>query len=421
MAWSRYASSRRSRLRAGVPLALLLALTLVAAACRGGEGEEAADEGGERVITFGASLSLTGATSTEGRLVKDGYDFMVDRINEAGGIEVDGESYQVRIKYYDDESDADTAVRLYERLIVEDEVDFLLGPYSSGTTLPVSGVAERHRIPMVVAHAASTPIYEQGFEYLFGTLTTVEQYTGPMLEMATTLDPPVETIALINENALFPQVGIDGAAEQAEELGIEVVYKDRYPSGTQDLSPSLAEVRDREPDMLIAGGYTGDMILLEQQSEDLGVDVPLTGYLLGPTLPGFVEDLGENAEYLLEPIQWDPSLPWEDERFGWTAPEFADMFEEEFGYRPDYHPPQSAAALEVFMDAIERAGTLDHDAVRDAIAETDIESFYGPIRFDDQGRNVGKGMAVIQIQDGEPVIVWPEEFAEAELIYPAPE
>lgn len=401
----------------------ILLLALVAAACRGGDDgqEEGQEPEGDRVITFGASLSLTGATATEGRLVQDGYDFMVDRINEAGGIEVDGESYQVEIKYYDDQSDADTAVRLYERLIVEDRVDFLLGPYSSGTTLPVSGVAERHQIPMVVAHAASTPIYEQGFEYLFGTLTDVSRYTGPMLEMATTLDPPVETLALINENALFPQVGIDGAAEQAEELGIEVVYKERYPTGTQDLSPLLAEVRDLEPDMLIAGGYTGDMILLEQQAEDIGLDVPLTGYLLGPTLPGFVEDLGENANYLLEPIQWDPSMPWEDERLGWTASDFADMFEAEFGYRPDYHPPQSAAALEVFMDAIERAGTLEHDAVRDAIAETDFESFYGPIRFNEQGQNIGKGMPVVQIHDGEPVIVWPQEFAEEELVYPAPE
>ena len=406
----------RSRL---IVLAALVVFALIAVACRGGDSA-GDDDGDQKTITFGASLSLTGATATEGRLVRDGYDFMVDRINEEGGIEVGDETYEVDIQYYDDQSDADTAVRLYEKLIVEDEVDFLLGPYSSGTTLPVSAVSERHQIPMVVAHAASTPIYEQGFEYIFGTLTTVEQYTAPIIQMATTLDPPVETVALINENALFPQVGIDGAETQAEQNGIEVIYKEKYPTGTKDLSPLLADVENREPDMLIAGGYTGDMILLERQAEEAGLNVPLTGYLLGPTLPGFVEDLGKNAENILEPIQWAPSMDWTDEIYGWTAEEFATMFEDEMGYRPDYHPPQSAAALEVFMDALQRAGTLDKEEVRDAIAETDIESFYGPISFDEQGRNVAKGTAVIQIQDGKPVIVWPEEIAEAELIYPAP-
>ena len=415
---TRPARFRRTRF---VLVATSVALALLAGACRESDPGGADETDGERgTITFGASLSLTGATATEGRLVRDGYDFMIDKINEEGGVEVGDRTYDVDIKYYDDQSDADTAVDLYERLVVEDEVDFLLGPYSSGTTLPVSAVSERHQIPMIVAHAASTPIYEQGYRYIFGTLTTVEQYTAPIIEMATTLDPAVETIALINENALFPQVGIDGAEQQAEEQGIEVIYKEKYPTGTKDLSPLLAEVKDRDPDLLIAGGYTGDMILLERQAEQIDLNVPLTGYLLGPTLPGFVEDLGENAENLLEPIQWAPSMKWTDDLYGWTAQEFATMFEEEKGYRPDYHPPQSAAAIEVFVDAIQRAGSLDREAVRDAIAETDIQSFYGPIRFDDEGRNIAKGTAVVQIQNGEPVIVWPEDIAEAELIYPAP-
>ena len=121
----------------------------------------------------------------------------------------------------------------------------------------------------------------EGFEYIFATLTTVEQYTQPIIEMATTLDPPVGTVALINENALFPQVGIDGAEQQANENGIEVVYKEKYPTGTKDLSPLLNQVKNRDPDLLIAGGYTGDMILLQRQAQEVGLDVPLTGFLLG--------------------------------------------------------------------------------------------------------------------------------------------
>jgi branched-chain amino acid transport system substrate-binding protein len=370
------------------------------------------------VIRFGASLSLTGGMSTEGRLVRDGYDMYVKLVNERGGIEVDGVPHQVEMVYYDDESNAQRAAALVERLIVEDEVDFVVGPYSSGVTLPASAVAERYRTPMVAAHAASTPIYERGFEYIFGVLTTAEQYTINMIKMAAERD--AGTIALIYENALFPQVGMAGAAAQAEEAGLEIVYNENYPTGTQDLSPMISAAWARNPDVILAAGYTADMILLARQAAELGVRPKMMGFMLGPTLPGFVDSLGQDAEYLLEPIQWSANMPWEDETFDITAAEYAEMFEGEFGYEPDYHPPQSSAAMIVYQRAIEKAGTLDPEAVRDAIAATDIMTFYGPIRFNERGQNVAKTMGVVQIQDGTPVVVYPPEHQQADLVYPMP-
>jgi branched-chain amino acid transport system substrate-binding protein len=416
-------------------LAMAIALVAVLAACGGGEetAEEPTDdapttedreptegaaEGADGVIHFGASLSLTGGLATEGRLVRDGYDFMVEQINEAGGIPVGDSNYQVEITYYDDESEPETAARLVERLIVQDEVDFLLGPYSSGATFPASSVAEQHEMPMVVAHAAATTIYERGFENLWATLNSIDQYFGTILEMVAEHEDGPESVAIINENALAPQLAADAAEEIGTELGLEVLYKEHYPSGTTDLSSLLAAVRDEDPDMLIGAGYTGDMILLRRQMDDLGYVPNLTAFMLGPTLPGFVEDLGDLAEGILEPVQWAPNMAWEDEVFGWSAQDYSDMFEERFGYAPDYHPPQSSAALMVYYHALQEVGSLDRDQVRDAIDATDIMTFYGPVRFNELGQNVGKEMAVVQIQDGEPVVVYPAEHAQADLMYP---
>ena len=103
------------------------------------------------VITFGSALSLTGKVSTEGRLVREGYDFYVRHINERGGIKVAGKTYKVAIKYYDDQSDPNTSAKLYEKLITEDGVQLLLGPYSSGITFAASAVAEKYQVPMVAA------------------------------------------------------------------------------------------------------------------------------------------------------------------------------------------------------------------------------------------------------------------------------
>lgn len=374
----------------------------------------------EDLIRFGASLSLTGRMATEGRRVRDGYDFYVKHINALGGIAIRGKKYKVDIVYYDDESDPKTATRLVEKLIVEDKVHFLLGPYSSSCTFPASSIAEKYKIPMVAAHGAATNIYERGYKYIFATLNTVDQYTGNILKMAAELTPRPQTIALINENAPFPQLGMDGAERQAKELGINVVYKQKYPTGTKDLSSMLAAVRDKKPDIVLAGGYTGDMILLVKQATEMGLKPKMFGFLLGPTLPGFVESLKQEAEYLLEPIQWSANMAWKDDVFGYTAAEFSRLFEKEFGYKPDYHPPQSAAALLVYQHALQKAGTLDPQKVRDAIAQTNIMTFYGPIRFNEKGMNIVKGMAVIQIQNGKPVVVYPKSAAEGKLVYPIP-
>ena len=241
------------------------------------------------VIRFGAALSLTGSKATEGRLVKDGYDFYVKHVNERGGIEIGDKMYKVEIVYYDDESNPNTAVKLTEKLIVEDGIKFLLGPYSSGATFPASSVAEKYQVPMVEAHGAASTIFERGYRYIFATLNSVDQYTSNIVKMAADAQPRAQRVALINENSLFPQLGIDGADRQAKELGLEVVFKEKYPSGTKDLSSMLAAMKETKPDILIAGGYTGDMILLARQAGEMGVSVKMMGFLLGPTLPGFVD------------------------------------------------------------------------------------------------------------------------------------
>ena len=370
------------------------------------------------VITFGAALSLTGKTATEGRLVKAGYDLYVEQINARGGIKVAGKNYKVAIKYYDDQSDANTSAKLYERLINEDGIKLLLGPYSSGITFAASPVAEKYQVPMVAAHAAASTVYDRGFKYLFATLTPVDQYTGNMIKMAAEAKPRGQRVALIHENALFPKASIDAAESQAKAAGLEVVYKEAYPTGTKDFSAMIEAMKARNPDVLIGAGYTGDMLVMARQTSEQKVPLKMIGFTLGPTSPGFVESLSAKAENLLEPTQWTPNLPWKDEIFGWTAAEYAALCKRATGHDCDYHPPQSTAALQVYQRAIEKAGSLDPQKVRDALAQTDIMTAYGPVRFNNKGQNIAKGMSVIQIQGGKPVVVFPTSGAQAKFIYP---
>jgi branched-chain amino acid transport system substrate-binding protein len=369
-------------------------------------------------ITFGAALSLTGRVSTEGRLVKVGYDIYVDEINKRGGIKVGGKPHRVEIKYYDDQSDAATSVKLYEKLINEDKVQLLLGPYSSGITFAASAVTEKYQLPMVAAHAAASNVYQRGFKNLFATLTPVDQYTANFVKMAASATPRAQRVALIHENALFPQASIDAAERQAKAAGLDVVYKEAYPTGTKDFAAMIEAMKARNPDALIAAGYTGDMIVLARQTSEQKVPLKMIGFTLGPTLPGFVEALGPRAENILEPVQWTSDLPWKDEIFGWTAADYAALCRTQLGRDCDYHPPQSTAALQVYQRAIEKADSLDPKKVRDALAQTNIMTAYGPVRFNEMGQNIAKGMSVVQLQNGKPVVVFPTEGAKARFVYP---
>jgi branched-chain amino acid transport system substrate-binding protein len=374
----------------------------------------------EDAITFGAALSLTGKTATEGVQVKDGYDFYVDHINQMGGINLGGKKYKVAIKYYDDESSAATSAKLYEKLIAEDGIKLLLGPYSSGITMAASAVTEKYKVPMVLAHGAALALYDRGFRYIFGTLTPVDQYTANYIKMAADAQPRGQRLALVQENDLFPKQAIEGAAQQAKAAKLDIVYTGTYPTGTKDFSSMVEAIKASNPDVLIAAGYTGDMLTLTRQIAEQGLKVKMFGVMLGPTLPGYIDSLGKLAEGQLEPIQWSPNLPYKDQIFGWTATEFADIYKKEKGHVPDYHPPQSMAALEVYQNAIERTGSLDPEKLRDAIAQTEMMTLYGPIKFNAKGANTAKGMLVVQVQKGKPVVVYPPDGAEGKFIYPMP-
>ena len=400
----------------------MLASALVATAV-GSAGGTDANQRFDGTIKFGATMSLTGALAAEAKTSKAGYDFMARWINRKGGIPVGQKRYRVELVFYDDQSNANLAVQLYEKLISEDKVHFLLGPYSSGVTNATSTIAEKHKIPMVVAHAATTSIYERGFKYLFGVLNTVDQYSEPLFVMSKSItkQPLPRRVAILYENALFPTAFADAADRLAKKHGFTVVYKESFPQGV-DFASLIRAAGDAKPQIMITGGYTLGMIGLVRQAAEQRQSFPLWMFSLGPTVPGFLSSVQRNGEYLLEPIQWAATFypKQKDEIFGWNARQFSKQFLRDMGYFPDYHPPQSAAALEVYYKAIAQAGTLNRQKVRNAIANVKLTSFYGKVCFDSRGVEKCKSMGVAQIQGGVPVAVWPARFAQRKLIYPAP-
>ena len=154
-------------------------------------------------ITFGSPLGLTGANAVEGKLTKNGYDLWAKVVNQAGGLKAGGKTLHVSIKYYDDASNADQSAQLTERLITQDGIKLLFGPYGSPTTLQASSIAERYKAVMVEGNGAAENIFNRGYKYVFGTLSPARAYGAVMLDMAIHLNPKPASVAILSANDYF--------------------------------------------------------------------------------------------------------------------------------------------------------------------------------------------------------------------------
>lgn len=405
-------------------LIMSLVLGLVTVACTQPGQQPATPAGGEEakqpaVIKLGAAISFTGEKAREGKLYIDAYNHAVDYINEHGGVKVGNKTYKFELVLEDDESDATKSARLVEKLITEDKVHFLLGPYSSGITISDSAVTEKYGVPMVEGGGASDKIFSRGFKYIFGTLPSATKYFQPILEMGQTLNPQPMTVALLYADDEFDIAVAEGTRKLAAELGYELVIDEEYPSGTREFSTLLLRVKAAAPDMILLAGHAGESLVFVQQAKALKVNAGIMAFTVGPPTPDFREALGTDAEYIYGVPSWTPSLNFKNTAvFGSTA-EWIKLFQEKYGYEPDYHVASGVADVVVYKVAIEQAGTLDRDAVRDALANIDIVTVYGPVKFQENGQISG-GTVTIQIQNGEVVAVYPEGVAQGSPIYPMP-
>src|SRR5260370_16419125 len=223
----------------------------------------------EDTIVFGAAISLTGKTAREGEYPGDGYQFYVDTMNQAGGIKVGGKTYKVALKYYDDESKSERTAQLVEKLINEDKVNFLLGPYASAPTATAAPIAEKYKIPMVEANGSAESIFNKGYKYSFMVLSPAKLYLRGVLDLVHLKDPAAKTVAILGENEPFSKEVASGAAEYAKQIGMDVVYHELYPSNTQAVSSLLTNVKPKNPHIVLGAGHLQDSPFTVKQSKYL--------------------------------------------------------------------------------------------------------------------------------------------------------
>src|SRR5437016_2808932 len=234
-------------------------------------------------IRIGASMSLTGTYAQPGRYQHEGYQLCEQELNAHGGLL--GRS--VKFVVYDDQSMPATAVRLYEKLITEDKVDAVMGPYSSAISEAVANTTEKYRKVMVMPLAATTSIFKSGRKYVFMILTPAETYLEGMIDIAAKRG--LKTVAIVNEDTLFPKASANGTADVAKKRGLQITFQEAYPKGNTDFSALLTKLRATNPDVVAAGTYFDDAVALTRQMKELNVNPKMFGVTVGGDIPKFHE------------------------------------------------------------------------------------------------------------------------------------
>ena len=377
---------------------------------------------GDKII-LGAAVSLTGKYSTNGKHTQNGYNMAVERINSMGGVKVDGKTYKFDIIYYDDESNSGRAAQLAERLIKQDGVQYMLGPYSSGLTKAIAPVTEENKIPMVEANGASRSLFTKGYKYLFAVLSAANQYLEVAIDLAVEKNGgnPIKIAMAFEQDAFSQDVRI-GVVEAAKRTGSKIIIDDKLPKELNDMAATLAKVKATKPDVLVVSGHSKGALTAIRQIAEMKVDVKMLA-MTHCDASKLAKQHGKNSEYALCAAQWHKSLSYKDKFFG-DGMKFDKDFNAQFGYAPPYQAAESAAALLVWKDAFERAKSLDKDKVRDALAKTEMQTFYGNIKFSPAGQNIAKPMVLFQVRcEGdkcENKVVAPTKWASAELVHPVP-
>ena len=376
----------------------------------------------EDTITIGMTVSQTGALNVDSVAQLQGAELWRDEVNAAGGIKAGGKQYKVKFVTYDDQSQGGRVQQLYTRLIVQDKSQFLFSPYSSGLVGTAAVISEQYGKIMIVTGGAEPKTYELGNKYLFQAITSADHYLTGAVEALHSKNPTA-AVAMVYSDDPFSKAVAAATRDQASEAGFKVVLDESYAPSTTDFSPIINKIISAKADALLGGGHYPDGATLARQLYDQKAGLKWVSLLVAPGNNEFAM-LGPAALGITTGSQWEPQVTYKPD-FGPTPAEFGKMFQAKYKVA-DYHAASGYVGGQLLQHAIEKAGSIDPEKVREALNATDVTTFFGHVKFatDDKhhGLQIAHAMVLAQWQmvndKLERQIVWPLAAKTADIVYP---
>lgn len=369
-------------------------------------------------IRIGVLFPMTGDLADKGRDSAQGVALAVEEVNAGGGITALGGA-KLEMISGDTRGNPDVGMKETERLINGRGVAAIIGTYQSSVTKAATQVAEKLETPFIVSISIADVITERGFRYTFRIQPKAQFYGRDQAHFLADLKKmagyKVKRVALLHENTDFGTASSLAQKKALRDQGMDVVADVAYVAeGVTDLSREVSRVLAARPDAILTVTYLNDSVLIRRALVKSGSRVPVVDTAGGTVSPEYVQQLGAMADGTLTSSEYS--------KYAVGGKELNNRFRKRFGADITGDSAHAYQAVMVLKDALERAGSKDRKILRQALAETDMPK--GPamilparrLKFDAQGQNRHARLFIVQIQNGELVPVWPEEYATAKLL-----
>ena len=378
------------------------------------------------VVKVGIPVSLTGQFSTQGRQALVGLRTWADTVNEAGGLKVGNRRHDLEVIHYDDCSLAEVAAAAAGKLIHEDRVDLLLGPYSSGLARAVADIAINAGMVLWNQGGAADEIYGPG-RRVVGILSGARSYLAALPGLVKQARPSSETFGVIQcADGAFPRLVSQGFESSATASGFRKVCHLEFPSSQADFRELVQEALAAEPELLLAVGRIRHDIAVAQllASQPCSDSLPKAMAVVATPIDRFRTEMGQRAEGFVGPSQWEPpgsnaAIPDPHGYYGPGPPHVLSALNRAgtaTGVPVDYPMAQSFAAGLVAQRCVEASGSLEQELLWEAAGNLDFQTFFGRFKINpESGEQIGRSVNLVQWQRGSKVVIWPAEQAQGKL------
>jgi len=367
-------------------------------------------------ITIGVSLPLSGRFSEPGTAAQRGYEVWATMVNEAGGLL----GRPIELSILDNNSDQDTAVADYEKLITVDQVDLVVGPFSSFLVIPTSEVAARYGYAFIEPAGGAPDVFTRGLTNLFfaqpgGSVTQGETFAAYILGLPDDVRP--QTFAVVSQDDPFTLGVVDTVRERLVEGGLELVFDEIYAPETTDFSSIAIQVADVDPDLVVGGTILEDSVGQARAYQEAGYQPRAAFFTTGPSLPGpFKEALGPATEGIFSAISWAPST--QDYQNQDMLAKYVEIYGGEAGDVAE-DTANAFTVGQVLQQAVNNIQSIDNAALIEELHQGTYQTVVGDLSFDETGQPLGTYM-LLQWQGDNYTIIGPGNRAQAEAIWPKP-
>lgn len=365
-------------------------------------------------IRIGAVVPLTGRYAALGNQVRPGYEIAVEDINAQGGVLVGGQRRPLELRVYDDESDPAKTVQRLETLAASDKVVAYLGGAGSDLHAAGAAIGDKNRLPYLGIAFGLLQIHQRGLKYLFSPFPKSPDMARAGLELAASVgaDKPTRYAIFVEKTDWGLEMG-QFYRQEVERQGGQVVFQEEYAPGAKDLSDLILKAKAANAEALLGGPNPPDGITIIRQMKELDWSPKYIMLIRAPDNPQWGESLGKDGDYVTHIAGWHHAF---------KAPGVAELnakYQARFGRPADVLTGPAYACVQILADAIQRAGKVDGESIRNALAATDLpNTVIGPVKFNADGTGVVI-TPVTQWQNGKSELVWPRDQASAPFLYPA--